>query len=578
MKRVGVLPFQLGCTTSEPLGDVRLQLYLWIAEAICHEECELCQAPSDLTTIPLSNRQIQREPQNVYGRFWAGFSKYRDDADIIVVDISSPVSGLLRATTLLHLAQGISASIAASKSSGDRKASLRFVLMLPELPPSSDDLRKILNEFIREASVVVVADTGDHLPEDYTLAKFSADQYKLKLTAARGNPLELIKRKMVCRLGHFRRKSGGREDYCVRYFYDGRLCDRELPDLIWQQIQGTCSTAQGPVLLYHSPMSPWLEAAVLALAMERRLTAIDLGKLPKEDVVEHLLPEMTLVLIVALIDSGYTVGSLVRVLAERSLRVSAVVSVLATNVTDPACRVRTLEVEGDTVEATYLLDAEQKAFLPGHCPMCKLRIPFTDQSVEGEHGMLLALDHWEMASQAGTKDEADVPAHRSRLGKVLDYPSMVDRHGAWLALKIRRRLELEGLPSDAIIVCPDEHGSRVFTEYLRLVLGMPVIRIPRDVIKTFVEGIASVTRIKSSWDTARPDWYCRLSSATNAEMIVMDEFNASGRTFDGLQHLLMSFGKSVMCYFPLNDLNPSMSMSRQTPVYTLYEWQSFLEH
>ena len=78
--------------------------------------------------------------------------------------------------------------------------------------------------------------------------------------------------------------------------------------------------------------------------------------------------------------------------------------------------------------------------------------------------MLRTMDMWEMAFAVKTKPEDNVPAYRKQLPAVVRYPELVENNGAWLASKIRQRLAARpsGYPADAIVVCPDESGSRAF--------------------------------------------------------------------------------------------------------------------
>jgi hypoxanthine phosphoribosyltransferase len=254
-----------------------------------------------------------------------------------------------------------------------------------------------------------------------------------------------------------------------------------------------------------------------------------------------------------------------------------ILTVLTTQATDQSNRTREEKVGSQTYSVSYFLEVKQTQYPLGECPLCRLSLPFSREANDDtEPFMLTTYDMWSMAAEVGFKTEEDVPAYRKGLTSVPNYPEMIEKNGAWLASKIRARLRArpEGFPADAIIVCPDERGSRVLTEYLKLVLGVSVIRIPRNVINQFAGSSDSITQDIESYKAQRPAWYSELQASTRADIVVMDEFNASGKSLRGINKLLLALGKSVKCYFPLNDLNPNWSQQCGVPTYTLYQWQA----
>ena len=497
-------------------------------------------------------------------------------AEVFVIEVTNPRHKIVRAVALFHLAQGI-ASALAGNSQQQQATKPRFVVLLPALPPETDDFVRLLDSHLRDGSVTIVSEDGEILPATRPMQCYSAEQFRLKLIAARGSPLDLLKNKMIRRLGHFRHRRG--RDSCCRYFYDGRLCEPEVSQLVGDFIDANCDPGAFPLVLYHSPMSPWLEKAVLSICVARNMSSINLNGKTQEEIQAISLPQgHNPFLIVDLIDTGHTVAELFRSLRKGSSQLNPhIVSVLANNPLDRQSCIRELDVDGATYQASYFMEAEQQVFPSDNCPMCKLGVPESNWRHERDYCSISSYDFWEMAREAGVKDEEDVPKHRrlaNAMNPVINYPEIVKRHGAWLASKIRDRLEAEGMPLDSIVVCPDEKGSRVFTDYLRLVLGVAVIRIPREVIDDFVMPLDGPRKFEQ-WKNAAPQWYRSLNSSTRDEVIVMDEFNASGNTLLGVRNLLLQFGKGVLCYFTLNDLNPCSSTERHLRLFSLYEWQAY---
>lgn len=428
--------------------------------------------------------------------------------------------------------------------------------------------------------MTILADDGCCQPSAHCPSDFSPEQYRLRLALARGNPLELLKRKMIRRPGHFmRRDASGQIVYCVRYFFDGSLCDKEVPQLIWEHLVDQYGGQKLPPVLYHAPRSAWLAKAIISLSLDKNLAIRDLEGLSEQNPAEFggLDNELPPLLLVDLVDTGQTLAALLNMVSDLHVFLKPrVLSVLATNPSDSIARTRTIQVGSDLFEVSYLLEVKQRVFPKGRCSMCKLGIPEAKPQAEGDYYMLTTYNQWDMAIPYGTKREDDVPAYRraSALAAVLKYPQIIEDNGAWLAYKIRQRLDFESLPADAIVVCPaDEPGSQVLTDYLRLVLRAAVVRIPRDVINSCVEG-SDLQQAAAKWEASRPEWFRLLTTATDAEVIVMDEFNVSGNTFIGIRNLLLHLRKRVMCFFPLNDLNPEWSLTSDIPVHTLYSWQS----
>src|SRR5207244_3117519 len=94
-----------------------------------------------------------------------------------------------------------------------------------------------------------------------------------------------------------------------------------------------------------------------------------------------------------------------------------------------------------------------------------------------------------------------------------------------------------------------------------------VIRVPREVI----DPTARKARVGSD---DREPWHIQLKSlqarVDDTELIVLDEFNASGGTRTRLKELLETYSLGVRCYFSLFDFNPQKRIELDRPSYTLY--------
>ena len=182
-----------------------------------------------------------------------------------------------------------------------------------------------------------------------------------------------------------------------------------------------------------------------------------------------------------------------------------------------------------------------------------------------------------MVEEVGWKPEDDVPEYRKSQGHVPKFPELVEKNGAWLATKVRLILNTtpHGFPSAPLVVCPNETGSIVFTDFLKAILKIDAIRIPREVINSFIEpkneAIEEILQKKEIWSH-------QLNSAALPRVIVMDEFNFTGGTRLGLSNLLSHFGKSVLWYFSIVDFKPSASASIGIPSYSFYSFDHIQEN
>lgn len=580
MRNYSSIQFWLGQATPEPVSGAAREFHKWIAQVVAGDACELSTEVLP-DRVPISNRAIGDATQAVliYNEICAAFDRSCMNSSVFVVDVDgSP--GLFRGHLALNLAQAINASVNGLVQKAVDTTPHVIALVLPELPPSEESSYLCLAEHLRSGRVVIFAHNGDINAGSKSLTAYSKEQFRLKFTTSRGDPSDILTKKMVFRLGHFQRKTRSGKQVCSRHFYDGRFCEKEICRLLESLIFEICGEAVDLRVLFHCPLSPWLINPVLAVGNRLGLKIFPFGRkcVPRGVNAKSQRSSLTL-LVLDFVGTGQTLGHILDSLKEQgeSLERVRIVSVLATNPTESARKVRSFHHAGVQFEIRYMMQAEQDVYREGECPMCKMEIPTTPADTES-YRMLASYDHWEMCIQAGLKNEENIPMYRRPLPYVVDYPKMISLYGAWLAAKVRGVLSSQpgGFPADAVIVSPEhESGSQVLTDYLKMILEVTVIRVPRGAINAFVnlnsESKAALALIREEC----PPWYRNLVSSSQYDIVLMDEFNASGQTLHGLRNLLTHIGKSAQCYFVLNDLNPMWSDQQHVPVYSLYRWQSF---
>jgi len=577
MKTALLVPFRLGSAISETVPSQWLDLYLYVAKTFMDEECSLAQ-PTLQSTIPIDNEKMANHPAIIYYLMQEHIQPLLSQVDVVVVDATSPQDVVKRGTLFLHLARAIAAAFGPQTFPKKALTGPLFVVLLPTLPVENDDFRKLLSPLLDEGKVILVADNGHHIPDNYSDLHAFAEQYRLRIVEARQNSFELLAKKLIRRLGHFKRPlQSSHHHHCVRYFYDGTLCQEEIADLLTKHLE-KIGASSSLLLLYHCRPNSWLISAILSVATD---LGIDLHKAEDWIMTAPLPPSnasaLKPLLIVDMVDSGDTLSQVVKALFSKGLSTDIdILTVLTTKSTQTETRERKITIGGKDFSVRYLIKVEQSELDLKQCEMCSLKLPFSGDDLSSETFMLSTYDMWEMANEAGIGPERDVPPYRGPAHIVPNYPAMIEKHGAWLAFKMHKRLESrpEGIKPDTVVICPDEKGSVVYSEYLRFVLGFQIIRIPRDVIDIFKNGGDQLALLKRASENTHPDWFNRVASITDAEVIIVDEFNRSGGTFEGIKGLLNYFRKQPSCYFPLIDMNPEWSSQCDVPTFSLYDWQS----
>jgi hypothetical protein len=577
MKTFNVLAFRLGSPTSVPVSSALLNFYQSVAQSVAGDECRFIDT-LNLSTIPFDNNLILRRPYQMYPRFIGYIRAWKKWPEIVVVDLTNNAEQAIdRGGVLMNIAQAIQYTLTAPLGPAGSEPPI-FILLLPVLPPDVDPIRQILHHYFASGKVVIISDEGAVFPESIKMGAPFPAQYRLSLANVREDPRIRAQVKLIRRLGHFRRSGSGTSKKCTRYAYDGSLCVPELAELLRQRIdEEELDQDTKPLLLYYSPPSHWLEDTVVAVAIEMgleyyRVEEITSPEFPKG----NLQSGGPALLIVPMVDSGQTLHEALQTLGSLSVPIEPkVLSILSTRSINEERREAVVKIADNKTVIEYALKVEQREYETASCPLCALSVPASNYESD-EFTMLTTYDMWDMADGAGWKAEDDVPPYRTAIPLVPDYPSLIEKHGAWLMSKVRERLEElpGGFPADPLVICPAETGSLVFTDYLNLVLKVTVVRVPREVISVAQRGPNEIQEHAREWKLSLPQWYVQLSTISTEDIIVMDEFNVSGRTRASLTTLLRHFSIAPVSYFSLVDFDPGHSKQGEVPSFSLYDFQA----
>ena len=544
MKNVAILAFRIGQSTPNIINASFLDFYRWVSQVIIREDCKIIDGESH-TTIAIDNVTLSQTPYDIYKKFHESKKEWQNIADVLIVDLANPEYGVLRGPALIHLSQAIDAYYKEADSS------LKIIILLSDLPPREDPFRIYLNSHIESKKVVLIGNGKVNREFSSELKDYRESEYQIRLMKIRENPLDLLKFKMIRRFGHFLKfDRTGNHSRCIRYYYDGILCKNELTQLFTTYFELKYPKKSDPIIYYYAPISPWLSDAVLVWTEELGLRCINIEKINGCNI--DLEKEVSRPLLI--VPSFYSGESLIEaielIFGSKSANLH-VLAVMTSDSNDDKERIRYLQTINEKIRVEYLLEVKNYFFPKGKCPLCEIGIPNSKPNID-TYAMLTSYDMWDMVERAGWKEEEDVPHYRPALEVVPDFPKFVEQNGAWLSTKLRLIMNSmpHGFPTAPVIVCPDEIGSRVFSNFLKAILNLDVIRIPKVIINKFIDPIESeIEEIISRNDL----WCQQLKTSTVPSLILIDEFNMSGKTRLGMINMLEHFKKKTLCYFSIVD-------------------------
>ena len=558
MKTVGLIPFNFGGAISEPLSRKMMDFYKWLVTSVIKENCEI--QPVDgisNTTLALNLYEYEEEINITFQKIWERFQKWGSNVDIAVFDKTLSLDSFISGPIEVQIAAGIVSLI-----SKDSKPNL-YIILVSQLPPPEETIRRMLDQYIREGKVIFVNNEGECLAKDSLV--IDTEQYKIKKADVTNNPFDLLRIKMIRRLGHFKKNSPAGK-HCVRYFFDGKHCEKELVELLSTYIQ-TEYHGKSPVILYYKEFSDWLKNPSIAVAQRSGTESFNIRDLFNngEVIFDESVPPLILF---PMIDTGRTCELILSEWNKRGLPKPNIVTVLTTGGVGHNSFFHST-FGNDEYTIKYFLKIERQGHVE-NCPMCDLGIPSSHFDRE-DYAMLTTYDIWEMSDKAGWAEEKDVPAFRTGLDLVPDFEKMIHQNGAWLARKITDRLvsNVKYYPAQPLLlVCPDEKGANALAEYLGVIQSLNIIHIPKEVINSCKDGedISELLK-KCEQDT----WCLQLSSASKFQPVaIVEEFSVSGKTRQILCTILKQKGLNTLCHFAIFNFTQT-APEDDIESYVLYE-------
>lgn len=564
--RFGVIPLRFGAAAPEPILEARAFFYPSILRAVFKKEAKAVQEESWLT-LAISLSELELDEHSAYRKCLRKAKSWDGQLDVLVVDIIPPLETLIPGRAELHLASAL--NILAAEEQG-----LRFVVFVDEMPPEREAFLKQLLGLVAEGRLTIIDRLGRCLPSSTALPQ----DFILLRKRASQDPLQRLELKLVRRLGHFQRPFEEGSLYCVRYFYDGSFCTKEISSLLKSHIASRTET-HPPVLLYDYTVSKWIEPPVLDAARTLGTVAYNIRDVLRGVGFHDQITDCTVLVILPLVDTGKTAIKLLETwINQFGTPAPEFISVLSTEyyATEKKVSVLPNEQHG-SLEIPYLMGVSRGLTPTERCDMCKLGIPrssFQDDDLE----MLTAFQFWTMVDEADWKEEDHVPQNRASMGLVPNFAKMFEENGGWLAQKACNRLvsfSEEQFPARPfVLLCPDEAGARVISNYLQVLHeGLTVVRLPEEALNPFRKGGADLEKVATSWRKERPKWYQQiLEAAPTAAFVLVEEFCVSGGTRDALSLLLSTLGKTAQCHLAIVDFKEAERENSALETLSLYSF------
>ncbi|MFZ1989920.1 MAG: phosphoribosyltransferase [Alphaproteobacteria bacterium] len=560
MRQCVVLPVRVGHKTAEPVSLEFRRFYLEVAKQFAADVVDF--TTDVIQTIPV--------PADIGGTQSLVVMRDRlatKRPEFVIIDLANSMRSILPSYAVL------TAIVETLRNAEQANAPFQphYIFLLVSQLWDADPAAEAVKALVDDGRASLIADDGTLLGAAPADGYFDAEDFMAALRSARIPPLQLLRQKLVRQHGHFKRHREGLPDRCVQYFYDGQYCTNELTQLIVDYLSRSRGGSKERDILVHAPESRWLRGAAEAVGNKLGLPVRQVNLDEDGMGIGGDVSDAPLVL-VPMCDTGQTCRKLIQALTALNPKCApSVLAVLSTVGIDEEDSKRVVEVSGATYEVGFLLKVDQPHVDSTACRQCRIGLPQSNLDyMAANECEVPTFAMWSMILEVGLRAEADVPPNQVRpsLGLVPHFPSLVAKNGPYLAAKLHSELnKMKGkLPRYPIVVSPDEEGARAFADALTTVFRYTIVRVPRPILSTWNGEVTETV--------GASEWFIQLSSLQGrndrSEVIVLDEFNASGTTRVALKRLVNSFGLSVRCYVSLFDFNPELAAAMDARVYSLY--------
>jgi hypoxanthine phosphoribosyltransferase len=458
----------------------------------------------------------------------------------------------------------------------------KVIVVLPTDLPSRNEFvySNNIEDECEKGQVILLDKNGDSVNRDTNLEKL----FLVYKDILKDDPLKLLEAKLIGRVGHFQReyKDGGKiVKSCHLFFYDGGKCITEVEDLLRQKMKKVFKH-----IVYHCPVSPWLESAIqnLKLSLSEGLDIYNI--LDKNDIerivnLQHGLPVL---FVVDLIHTGNNFMTQLNRIKKLNpdLKVENV-SILYSGPKEDGNR---KEVTIDHNLVSYFLHVKQQTFQQGACEMCKTyHIPPDYINVENQYARLQTYFYWKLSEIYDYlyDSENDTPSYRSSIKVIPKFKDLLADCSPYIASKIINYFEQDENLNPAnsyTFICPDEEAIALIGKSLEYLADISVILIPKAVTQLITDQTFEKDKVIELYKDE--EWLRALihfeTKSPNKSVFIIDEFTVTGEKLRLLAKLVEYFSLQVAGYFPFILYNESLSLSESEKVHSLYSFNLHLSN
>ncbi len=577
MKRAQFIRYTFGARSSEPISQEQQEFYRWIASLLSEEECTL-SADKQVLSIP-SVAEIGGGDHEAIGDQISGYIRdyWNKPIEVAIFDIArSAPTETIRSEWEMGIATTIANQIIDALSRGEHPL---WIILKRARPTENDVIWNPLLAFFHKKNALIIDDEGLIRGHPEFEALINRDEYRAQLLRARHTPIDLLELKLIRRLGHVRIENREKQAYCARHFFDGSECKDEIAQLVRDYIVQYCPREKKPIILYTDPKSHWLRDIVLTLQDCASVSPMSVDDFLTDNQNRPNEIEVPPLLIMPVIDTARTLGSILRDWVMAKLPKPKILSVVSTHGDRKRRGSWRPKFNGEEYEVYYLLFRKRKRY-SFQCPLCRLEIPHQASGLVDQYLSLTSYDFWDMVGSTPCPPEqlTERPTHRATaLKAVPPIQQMVHENGPWLAKKVINLLEkrlvkgrLKGIP----IVHLQESGARPLPLYLCAQLGSTLIDLPNWVRNKLSDPHTKEDEVLTRLRQENPGCAQQLDSVNpDQPVLVLEEFSVTGGTRDAIRRLLDHIGRTVLAHLCVLSFEPRQRRLDVGNSFCLYEFE-----
>jgi adenine/guanine phosphoribosyltransferase-like PRPP-binding protein len=556
----------LGQAVGEPVTEARIDMHRALAATVVDARLDV-DAPAREAQY-LSFETLSTAPARI-GALLASAAQHPSDA-VVIIDLAAAPFELLGERFLYALASAI-AAIA--------DGSTRTVLLLLDRIPATETslLWHGLAALNTDGEVIVAG--GDR-----SIRVFGRDPGRpvgelKKQIRRQGDKLtgrldRRFARKVLPRLGHYQTTDREGTPLCARFHYDCSLGEPELTKLLdrWvrRRVRTKADRAQITFLLC-GVVSDWLENAVFIVADDYGANVHPLPSRPTAQDLQGVDDARTTILVFDVVSSGATLDAAVAAVAAAGVAAEPrAFAALATGK-------HVLTSGPVTVDPVDIVHRDVRP--PADCPQCRAEIPYTDPNEPDRFLRITSFDMWTMLSDVGWGRELYGPEGLVKYEYLPNFQDLFRDYGNWIAFRYSLLLEQLQQTSEVVVVCPAEPAVEELVAKLRLRFEdrLVAVAVSRELINQIADQRVAVAAVeREATKNATEDWQLQLLELrrNQTQVVVIDEFAASGSTAQAMVSLLRAFKVQVAAYLPFLDFNTGLELGSGIAVAPLYELPS----